>query len=91
MKVTICMGSACTLMGANSIYDAVELIREQICGPESELCSAENLDIELSHCLGYCKNAEEGQVAPVVMIDDEIIYRATAQEVSAKIINKLKI
>lgn len=91
MKVTICMGSACTLMGANSIYDAVDLIREQICGPESELCSAENLEIELSHCLGYCKNKEQGQVAPVVVVDDEIMYKATAQEVSAKIINKLKI
>ncbi|MBP2025986.1 NAD(P)H-dependent oxidoreductase subunit E [Peptoniphilus stercorisuis] len=91
MKVTICMGSKCTLMGANSIYDAVELIRESICGPESELCSAENLEIELSHCLDYCKNKESGQVAPVVLIDDEIIFKATAQEVSEKIINKLKI
>lgn len=91
MKVTICMGSACTLMGANSIYDAVELINEQICGPESELCSAENLDIELANCMGYCKNKEGEQVAPVVVVDDEIIYKATAQEVSAKIIEKLKL
>ena len=91
MKVTICMGSTCTLMGSNSIYDAVELINEQICGPESELCSAESLEIELSHCLGYCKNKEAGEVAPVVVIDDEILYKATAQEVSEKIINKLKI
>ncbi len=36
MKVTICMGARCTLMGANAIYDAVEYLQDHLCGPESE-------------------------------------------------------
>lgn len=91
MKVTICMGSRCTLMGANAIYDAVDFLKEDICGPDSDYCSAENLEIELAHCMGYCKNEQKGSLAPVVIVDDEIIYKATAQEVSEKIINKLKV
>ncbi|MDO5715475.1 MAG: NAD(P)H-dependent oxidoreductase subunit E [Tissierellia bacterium] len=90
MKVTICMGARCTLMGANGIYDAVEFLKENVCGPESELCSAEHLEVEFAHCLGYCKKDMNNQVAPVVLIDDEIIFRASAQEVSEKIINKLR-
>lgn len=92
MKVTICMGSRCTLMGANSIYDAVELLKDDICGPESTFCSAENLEIELGQCLNpdYCNPENENSNAPVVVIDDEIIFRATPQEVSEKIINKLR-
>lgn len=92
MKVTICMGSRCTLMGASAIYDAVELLQNDICGPESDYCSAENLEIELGQCLNgeYCNPEEESTNAPVVIIDDEIIFRATPQEVSEKIINKLR-
>lgn len=92
MKVTICMGSRCTLLGANAIYDAVELLQSDICGPDSTYCSAENLEIELAQCLNpeYCNPGQENSNAPVVMIDDEIIFRATPQEVSEKIINKLR-
>lgn len=90
MKVSICMGSRCTLMGSNSIYDAVEYIKEDLCGPDSTLCPSEDLEIETSHCMGYCKNSEEGNVAPVVKIDGEVMFKATAQEVSEKIINTLR-
>ncbi|WBW50439.1 (2Fe-2S) ferredoxin domain-containing protein [Peptoniphilus equinus] len=92
MKVTICMGSRCTLLGANAIYDAVELLQDDICGPESDYCSADNLEIELSQCLNteYCNSEDQAHRAPVVVIDDEIIFRATPQEVSAKIIEKLR-
>ena len=90
MKVTICMGSRCTLMGANAILDAVEYLKESLCGPDSELCSAENLEIEFAHCLNYCKKSEVNDASPVVIIDDEIMFKATAQEVSEKIVNRLK-
>lgn len=90
MKVTICMGARCTLMGANAIYDAVEFLKENVCGPDSDLCSAEGLEVELANCLNYCKKDINNHVAPVVLVDDEIIFRATAQEVSERIINKLR-
>ncbi|SHH32904.1 Thioredoxin-like [2Fe-2S] ferredoxin [Anaerosphaera aminiphila DSM 21120] len=89
MKVTICMGAKCTLMGADSIYDAVEYLKENVCGPESNVCSAEGLEVELSNCMNYCKDREG--VAPVVTIDDEVIFNATAQEISEKLIDKLRI
>lgn len=44
MKVTVCMGSRCTMMGANQIYDQLEYIANELCGPESELCSSKNLE-----------------------------------------------
>lgn len=78
MKVTICMGARCTLMGANAIYDAVEYLQDHLCGPESELCSAENLEVEFAHCLNYCK-IHNNEASPVVIVDDEIMLKATAQ------------
>lgn len=90
MKVTICMGSRCTLMGANAILDAVEYLQNNLCGPDSELCSAENLEVEFANCLNYCK-MHNNESSPVVIVDDEIMLKATAQEVSEKIMDKLRI
>lgn len=87
MKVKICMGARCTMMGANAIYDAVENIKEWT-GEEYPLDSLENLEVELVNCLDYCKK-ESTAVAPVVVIDEDVIFRATAQEVSEMIINEL--
>ncbi|RVU54330.1 NAD(P)H-dependent oxidoreductase subunit E [Anaerosphaera multitolerans] len=89
MKVKICTGVRCTLMGADSIYDAVEYLKENVCGPDSNVCSAEDLEVELSTCLNYCKG--EKSIAPVVVIDDEVIFKATAQEISEKLIDRLRI
>lgn len=90
MKVTICMGARCTLMGANAILDAVEYLQDNLCGPDSELCSAENLEVEFANCLNYCK-IHNNEASPVVIVDDEIMLKATAQEVSEKIMSKLRI
>ena len=48
------------------------------------------LEIEFAHCLNYCK-IHNNEASPVVIVDDEIMLKATAQEVSAKIIDKLRI
>lgn len=89
MKVTICMGSKCTMMGASQIYDQLEYIANELCGPESELCSSKNLEVSISKCLNLCKNSER-ETAPIVMIDDEIIYNATPQVVSEKVMEELR-
>lgn len=86
MKVTICMGAKCTMMGSNSIYDAVERIKDEFCNLDY---ACEELEIEVKNCLNYCKTQEK-DVAPVVIIDDEVVFNATAQEVSEKILNGLK-
>lgn len=91
MKVTICMCSKCTLMGANAIFDAVEYLHESLCAPGSEFCNAQNLEFEPSDSLGICKENTDSEISPVVAIDDTIYTNATAQEISEIIVNKLKI
>lgn len=91
MKVTICMCSKCTLMGANAIYDAVEYLSESLCAPGSEFCNAQNLDLEVSDSLGICKANNDQEISPVVAIDNIIYTKATAQEISEIIVNKLKV
>ncbi|MDK8275791.1 (2Fe-2S) ferredoxin domain-containing protein [Peptoniphilus duerdenii] len=89
MKVTVCMGSRCTMMGANQIYDQLEYIANELCGPESELCSSKNLELNISKCLNLCKGENERK-APIVVIDDEIVYNATPQAVSEKVMEALR-
>lgn len=89
MKVTVCMGSRCTMMGANQIYDQLEYIAKDLCGPESEICSSKNLEISISKCLNLCKGDNVNK-APIVMIDDEIVYNATPQVVSEKVMDALR-
>jgi NADH:ubiquinone oxidoreductase subunit E len=87
MKVKICMGSNCTLLGAMNILDQVEDLKSLI--RQDDNCSDEEFDIEIVKCLGYCKN-EKDNVSPVVVIDDEVLYNATGQIVMEKIMNKMR-
>jgi len=87
MKVKICMGSNCTLLGAMNILDQVEDLKNLI--SQDENYSGVELDIEPVKCLGYCKN-EKDNVSPVVIIDDEVFYNATGQVVMEKIMNKIR-
>lgn len=89
MKVTVCMGSRCTLMGANAIYDQLEYIIDDLCGPDSEICDSEGIEVNCSKCLDLCKRSDTN-LAPIVIIDDEIIYNATPQLVGEKVMKGLK-
>ncbi|KXO16056.1 NAD(P)H-dependent oxidoreductase subunit E [Peptoniphilus sp. GNH] len=91
MKVVICMGARCAMMGANGIYDAVEYLKENIHNFDIETDENAEIDIELGHCLNYCRQSNINEASPVVIIDGEVMLRASAQEVSAKIIDKLRI
>ncbi|MFS8540559.1 MAG: NAD(P)H-dependent oxidoreductase subunit E [Tissierellales bacterium] len=85
MKVKICMGSNCTLLGAMNILDQVEDLRNLI--SQEENYNVDEFDIEVVKCLGFCKNAKDN-ISPVVVIDDEILFNATGQIVMEKIIKK---
>ncbi len=91
MKVTICMGAKCTLMGADAIYDAVEYLKDNLDELDIETKPVSQVEVEFAHCLEYCKKIHKEEVAPVVVIDDEVILRATAQEVSEKIVDRLAV
>lgn len=86
MKVKVCMGSNCTLLGAMNILDQVEDLKELMSEDDNY---DENFEIDVVKCLGYCKNSGDN-VSPVVVIDDEVVFNATCQIVMEKIMMKKK-
>lgn len=88
MKVKVCVGSNCTLLGAMNMLDQIEDLKD-IISEDPENYSDEVLEVEAVKCLGYCKETTD-DVAPVVVIDDESILNATSQVVMEKIMNKMR-
>ncbi|TJX13290.1 (2Fe-2S) ferredoxin domain-containing protein [Tissierella creatinini] len=88
MRVKICMGSNCTLLGAMSLLDQIEGLKE-VFDEDNERYNDEELEIEAVSCMNYCKKTD-ATIAPVVAIDDEVIFNATGQIVMEKIMGKKK-
>lgn len=88
MKVQVCVGSNCTLLGSMNILDQIDDLKD-IMKEDSENYSNEELEVEALKCLGYCKE-RNNNIAPVVVIDDEPMFNATSQNVMEKIVNKLR-
>jgi len=87
MKVKICMGSNCVLLGAMNILDQVEDLKNLII--QDDNYNDDEFDIEVVKCLGYCKS-DKDNISPVVVIDDEVVFNATGQIVMEKIMKKKK-
>ena len=77
VKVSICTGTACFVMGASDIMLLEEKIPEQ-------LKEKVDLQIEGLTCMGNCKNQKTGK-PPFVKINDEIICEANIVNVLDKI------
>lgn len=75
IKVSICTGTACFVMGASEIM----LLEEELPPDLRDM-----VEIEGVTCLDLCKNAECGK-APFVRINDEILVRATLLSVLERI------
>lgn len=88
MKIKVCVGSSCTLLGSMNILDQLDDLKE-IIKEDAENYTDEELEVEAIKCLGFCKDTEE-KVAPVVVIEGEPMYNATGQAVMEKIINKIR-
>lgn len=88
MKVKVCVGSNCTLLGSMSILDQIDDLKD-IIKEDAESYSEEGLEVEAIKCLGFCKETNE-KVSPVVVIDDEPMFNATSQAVMEKIVNKIR-
>ncbi len=80
VKLTICAGTTCFVMGASDIF----LIEEEL-SPDLK----ERVIIDGATCLGNCKNPECGK-APFVKINDEIIPNASMLSVKERIEELLK-
>jgi len=88
MKVKVCGGSNCTLLGSMNILDQIDDLKD-IISEDAENYSDESIDVEVIKCLGYCKSSDKN-VAPVVVIDDEPMFNATSQAVMERIVNRLR-
>ena len=88
MKIKVCVGSHCTLLGSMNILDQLEDLKE-IISRDLDNYIDEDLEVEAIKCLGFCKKNDE-KVAPIVVIDGEPMYNATSQIVMEKIINKVR-
>lgn len=88
MKVKVCVGSSCTLLGSMGILDQIDDLKD-IISEDADNYKDEELEVEAIKCMGFCKETVE-KVAPVVVIDDEIMFNATSQTVMEKIVNKMR-
>ncbi len=75
MKVTLCMGSNCVMMGNMSIQTQLEDLKESL--------EWDSLEIEFQQCQGQCKIDEA--TSPVVMINGEENLSATSEVVMEKV------
>ena len=71
-QVSVCLGTACYVKGSGAIYDKLKELLE-IDGGE---CTADGkFSLDACRCVGACG------LAPVMMINDEVFGRLTADEV----------
>ena len=71
-KVSVCLGTACYVKGSGDIY---ERLKEEL-GIDGGECTADGkFSLDACRCVGACG------LAPVMMINDEVFGRLTADEV----------
>lgn len=76
IRVDICLGTTCFVMGASKLQELESLLPLELKG---------NVDIYAHTCLGLCQNTEFMQ-APFVKINNVVVDKATVE----KIIDKIK-
>lgn len=74
IKVEICVGTHCTMMGALNIIESVEDLRREY----------QNISLEIIKCIKDCLGEK---VAPIVFINGQKIQNATNEEVLARIMD----
>jgi NADH:ubiquinone oxidoreductase subunit E len=71
IKVTICTGTTCYVLGGAQLLVIEDSLPESL---------REQVSVEGSMCLEFCKHSKEGK-APFVLVDGELIYEATVPKV----------
>ena len=75
----ICMGTTCFVMGASELQELSDIIPEKY---------GDKVEVVASTCLDFCSSSEESQ-APYVMVDYDVISKATVEKVLEAIDGKL--
>ena len=81
VKVQICQGTTCFVMGGNVIKSLMEELKKKY---------ADKIELTSARCLGACTKSDSVSKAPYVCVDDEIISSATLEKVTQIIESKLK-
>lgn len=77
-RISVCLGTACYVKGSAEIYDKIQLllgISEGECTPDGKF------SLDSCRCVGACG------LAPVMMVNDDVYGRITADDVD-KILEK---
>lgn len=80
IKVNICVGTTCFVMGASKLQEFDTFIPKKW---------SEYLDIRTKSCLDLCKNNEFTK-SPYVLVDDEVISEATVEKIIDVLEKKIK-
>lgn len=84
MKIEVCVGSKCTMMGADTIIASLENLQETIL-TKNGVNPDFTLEIAVVRCLGECKKHKS--VSPVVKIDGIIHKNASREEIMSTILD----
>lgn len=75
LKIVICSGTACYVMGASEILLLEDHLNEE---------QRSYVEIEGTNCLGFCKDVKNGK-APYVTINGVLLSSATLPDVIQRI------
>lgn len=78
VKVEICAGSHCSLVGALNILETLEELQEEY---------PAQIKIEKTECMDMCEDIKN---APVVKVEEELITSAQTQMVISKVMERIK-
>lgn len=78
MRIKICVGTMCHLMGSNEILSLAREFAEK---------HPDKIEISAATCLEYC---HLGKKPPIILLDDEIIENVTPEEFTKLVGEKLK-
>lgn len=76
----VCTGTACYVKGAQAILNEIE---NQFSLEPGQVSADNKLGISVARCIGACG------LAPAVVLDDEVLAKATAEEIVNKINAKI--
>ncbi|MBR1605420.1 MAG: NAD(P)H-dependent oxidoreductase subunit E [Alphaproteobacteria bacterium] len=81
IKVKICQGTTCFVMGGEVIKSIHDTLVEKY---------ADKIEIVPVRCLEVCHDADSFSQAPYVYVNDEVVSAATVDKVISVIESKLK-
>lgn len=80
IKVTICEGTTCYVMGGNTIKSMLDVLLQKY---------SDKVEITSASCLGECDKSNSFSKAPYVIVEDEVISSADLDKVFATIEKRL--